>query len=58
MFRCPNCGLKASGDYCQWCHYPVLRGKPTRGRKAKKQADIAAKEKARQEAEEERKSDL
>ncbi len=43
--RCPNCGLKASGDYCQWCHYPILRGKPTKGRKAKKQAEEARKAK-------------
>lgn len=41
--RCPNCGQKASGDYCQWCNYPILRGKPTGSRKAKKQAAIAAK---------------
>ena len=43
--RCPNCGLKASGDYCQWCHYPILRGKPTKGQKAKKQAEKARKAK-------------
>ena len=41
--RCPNCGLKASGDYCQWCYYPILRGRPTRGRKAKQQEAIEAK---------------
>ena len=59
--RCPNCGLKASGDYCQWCHYPILRGRPTRGRKAKKQkaieakeAEVAARERAKQEATEAR----
>ena len=50
MFRCPNCGLKASGDYCQWCHYPILSGVPKKGRKSKKQEAIAAKEKKKQDA--------
>jgi len=26
MVRCPNCGQTTSGDYCQWCGYPVLAG--------------------------------
>ncbi len=50
MFRCPNCGLKASGDYCQWCHYPILRGVPKRGRKSKKQEAAEARERAQREA--------
>ncbi len=30
MFTCPNCGQKTEGDTCQWCHYPILKGKPVR----------------------------
>jgi MFS family permease len=26
MVRCPNCGRRTEGDYCQWCGYPVLAG--------------------------------
>jgi Zn finger protein HypA/HybF involved in hydrogenase expression len=39
MVRCPNCGQKTSGDYCQWCNYPILRGSPRRFGKAKKEAN-------------------
>jgi len=61
VFRCPNCGLKTSGDYCQYCNYPILRGRRTRRRKVRKQAEkeaeLAAKEKAKREAEEARKAE-
>jgi hypothetical protein len=60
MVRCPNCGQKTSGDYCHCCKYPLLKGKPTRERKAeklaKKQAEIDARKKARQETKEARKA--
>jgi len=44
MVRCPNCGQKTTGDHCQWCNYPILRGSPTRHREAEKQAEKEAKE--------------
>jgi sulfite reductase alpha subunit-like flavoprotein len=60
MAICPNCGQKASGDYCECCKYPILRGSSTRRREAekqaKKEAEVAAKEKAKREAEEARKA--
>ncbi len=28
MVRCPNCGQETSGDYCEWCKYPILSGSP------------------------------
>jgi len=34
MVRCPNCGQETEGDSCQWCHYPILKGKPARQRKS------------------------
>ena len=49
MVRCPNCGQKTSGDYCQWCNYPILKRRVKRRQKTKT-ADPAAKEKARQDA--------
>ncbi len=62
MVRCPNCGQKTSGGYCQYCNYPILRSRRIRHRKAKKteevrkqaekDAELAAKEKAAKEAEE------
>ncbi len=56
MVRCPNCGQKTRGNYCQWCNYPILRRGPVRRRKAeeqaKKEAELAAKEKTKREAEE------
>ena len=57
MAKCPNCGRRTSGDYyCEWCKYPILKGGSARRRKAEKQAqkeaELAAKEKARKEAEE------
>ncbi|MDD5038173.1 MAG: hypothetical protein PHN78_02510, partial [Dehalococcoidales bacterium] len=54
MIRCPNCGRRTSGDYCQWCKYPVLRGKSTHigsQGQAKTQAVQSAKEQAKREAE-------
>ena len=47
MVRCPNCGQKTSGVNCQWCKYPILKGR-------QKQAVVAAREKAKREAEEAR----
>lgn len=34
MFTCPNCGQKTEGDSCQWCHYPILKGKPVKQHKS------------------------
>ena len=60
MARCPNCGQKTSGGYCQWCKYPIFRSRPARRRKAekqaKKEAELAAREKAKREAEEAQKA--
>jgi len=28
MVRCPNCDQETSGDYCQWCKYPLSSGIP------------------------------
>ena len=44
MMRCPNCGQRTSGGDCQWCKYPILKGR-------QKEAEAAAREKAKQEAE-------
>ena len=49
MVRCPNCGRSTSGDYCQWCNYPILKRRVKRRQKAKA-TDLAAREKARQDA--------
>ena len=49
MVRCPNCGRKTSGDNCQWCKYPILKGR-------QKEAVVAAREKIKREAEEARKA--
>ena len=51
MVRCSNCGQETTGDFCQWCGYPVMRGGPIRRQKAKKEAK-EAKEKAKREAKE------
>jgi len=53
--ECPNCGQKTAGDFCQWCGYPIMKGKPVRKQKEKKAAESAAKEKAKRVAEEEAK---
>ena len=59
MVKCPNCGQETSGDHCQWCKYPILNGKPVTHQKvakqAKNEAERAAKEKVKREAEEARK---
>ena len=56
MVRCPNCGQNTSGDYCQWCKYPVLGGRPARrrkvGKQAKREARLAAEEEKKRKAEE------
>ena len=28
MVKCSNCGMETSGDYCEWCKYPILSGLP------------------------------
>ena len=28
MIQCPNCDQETSGDYCQWCKYPILSEVP------------------------------
>ena len=60
MVTCPNCGRETDGDYCQWCHYPILsRGLMRRQKaekQAKKEAERLAKEQAKREAEEVRKA--
>jgi len=49
MVRCPNCGQKTSGGNCQWCKYPILKGR-------QREAEVAAREKVKREAEEARKA--
>ena len=60
MVTCLNCGQKASGDYCQCCKYPILRGSLAGSReaerRAKREAKLAAKEQAKREAIEARKA--
>jgi len=28
MVRCPNCDQETSGEYCQWCKYPLTGSLP------------------------------
>ena len=60
MVRCRNCGQETSGNYCQWCHYPILKGRAIGHRQTekreRKEAELAAKEQAKREAEEARKA--
>ena len=67
MTRCPNCGQKTtgSGDYCQYCRYPILKGGRARQRRAqllaRKQAEEQekrAKAEAEREAEEAKKAQV
>jgi len=68
MTKCPNCGRKTySGDYCQWCHYPLVRRRfvrqarrETQFKRLAEQAELTAeqiikgaRERAKKEAEEE-----
>ena len=46
MVRCPNCSQKTKGDFCQWCGYPIMRGRPVRGQGAKRKAEEKAKKEA------------
>ena len=57
MVKCSNCGRKTKGDFCQWCGYPLMRGRPVRKQNTKKEAELAAKEKAKREAEEAKKAE-
>ena len=47
MAKCPNCGQKTKGDFCQWCGYPLKRGRPVIALKRKtmkaKEAELGAK---------------
>jgi len=43
MVRCPNCGQKASGDYCECCKYPILRASSAKRREAQRRAEEARK---------------
>ena len=58
MIRCPNCGQKTSGEFCQWCKYPLPKRRPVRFRRVQKRAELearlAAKEDAQKKVEEER----
>ena len=60
MVKCPNCGQQTSGDYCQYCNFPILRRRRVRHvksrKQSKKEADLVTKEKARREAEEPKKA--
>jgi hypothetical protein len=49
---CPNCGQETTDDFCQWCGYPLMKGRPVRRQKAKKEAE----EKVKREAEEAKKA--
>ena len=51
MIKCPNCGRRTTGDSCQWCSYPILKGRPIRRRKTPK---LAAKEETKRKAKEAR----
>ncbi len=50
MAKCPLCGQKSSGNYCQWCKYPILRGRPIRRRKTRRRAEEEARPVAKGEA--------
>ena len=57
MVKCPNCGQETSGGDCQWCNYPILKGRQEEAKRAKmaekqakRQEAIDAREKARQAA--------
>ena len=41
MVRCPNCGQKTRGDYCQWCNYPILKGKLKKRHRVEKKKKVA-----------------
>ena len=62
MVRCPNCGQKTSGDFCQWCQYPLLKGRRAGYsrfiKRVNKQAKLATQEEAKRKAEEEKQTRL
>ncbi|MFC2057186.1 hypothetical protein ACFLTO_06460 [Chloroflexota bacterium] len=43
MIRCPNCGQKTIGEHCQWCKYPIPKGRPASPKEAHKQAEREAR---------------
>ena len=45
MVRCPNCGQETSGDSCQWCQYPLLRGRLVRRRRVRRKPEEARQSK-------------
>ena len=61
MVKCPNCGQRSIGTDCQWCGYPLMKGRPLRGKEAELILEITnteahqiireAKEKAGKDAE-------
>ena len=51
MPKCPNCGQRTKGDFCQWCGYPIMKGDS-----AAKKAEKEAKEREKREADEARKA--
>ena len=40
MAKCPNCGQETTGDYCQWCKYPMVKDVPEKPTKAEKRAKV------------------
>ncbi|MBM2825752.1 MAG: hypothetical protein HW402_1416, partial [Dehalococcoidales bacterium] len=47
MAQCPNCGQETKGDFCEWCGYPLVKGRPARkaglGERTKQEAETARK---------------
>jgi chemotaxis protein histidine kinase CheA len=48
---CPNCGRETTGDLCQWCGYPIVKGSLIKRQRLRKDAE-GAEEKAKEEAKE------
>jgi chemotaxis protein histidine kinase CheA len=48
---CPNCGQETTGDFCQWCGYPIRRGGLVRRQRVNREAK-ETEEKAKGEARE------
>lgn len=47
MIRCPNCGQRTSGDFCQWCHYPLAKSKTPVQPRVKRRPEIKEEKRAR-----------
>ena len=52
MPKCPNCGQRTDGDFCQWCGYPIIGDNSVRQTQAKKETERVAEEGAMRETEE------